>query len=98
MIDFVDHALDFQPMLIGGPSQLEKNHADAICGLCRKPPVIALEKAIRTTLLQIGGCRLIVAPDTAPCIWRVAGCPDHRSLRILKPPVMRAVPQISLTC
>ena len=72
VIDFADRELNLQPMLIGGPSRLEKNYADAICDLCRKPPVIALEKPIRTTLLQIAGCRLIVAPDTGPLHMAVA--------------------------
>jgi heptosyltransferase I len=66
VIDYADRELGLQPMLIGGPSQLEKNNAEEICGLCRKTPVIALEKPIRTTLLQIAGSRLIVAPDTGP--------------------------------
>jgi len=66
VIDYADQQLDLQPMLIGGPSQLEKNYADKICGRCRTTPVIALEKPIRTTLLQIAGSRLIVAPDTGP--------------------------------
>lgn len=66
VIDYADQKLDLQPMLIGGPSQLEKNYADEICSRCRTTPVIALEKPIRTTLLQIAGSRLIVAPDTGP--------------------------------
>jgi len=65
-IDYVDRELDLQPMLIGGPSELEKNNAEKICSLCRKAPVIALEKPIRTTMLQIAGSRIIVSPDTGP--------------------------------
>ncbi len=66
VIDCADQKLNLQPMLIGGPSQLERNYADEICSRCRTTPVIALEKPIRMTLLQIGGSRLIVAPDTGP--------------------------------
>ena len=72
VIDYADQKLDLQPMLIGGPSQLEKNYADEICSRCRTTPVMALEKPIRTTLLQIAGSRLIVAPDTGPLHMAVA--------------------------
>ncbi|MBC2714645.1 MAG: glycosyltransferase family 9 protein [Desulfobacteraceae bacterium] len=66
VIDYVEQKLDLQPMLIGGPSELEKNNAEEICRLCRKEPIIALEKPIRTTMMQIAGSRLIVSPDTGP--------------------------------
>jgi len=66
VIDFVDKNLDLQPMLIGGPSDLEKYHADEIYRMCQKKPVIALEKPIRRTMLQIAGSKLIVSPDTGP--------------------------------
>ena len=72
VIDYVDQTLDMQPMLIGGPSALEKNNEEKICRLCRKAPAIALEKPIRTTLLQIAGSRIIVAPDTGPLHMAVA--------------------------
>lgn len=72
VIDYVDQKLDFQPMLIGGPGELEKNYADVICHLCRTRPVLALEKPIRKTLLQIEGSRLIVSPDTGPLHMAVA--------------------------
>lgn len=72
VIDFVDRELGLQPLLIGGPSQLEKNSAAEICRLCRHQPVVALEKPIRTTMLQLGGCRLVVSPDTGPLHMAVA--------------------------
>ncbi len=72
VMDDVDRKLNLQPMLIGGPSRLEKENADAICRLCPKAPVIALEKPVRTTMLQIEGCRLIVSPDTGPLHMAVA--------------------------
>jgi heptosyltransferase I len=70
--DYVDRDLNMQPLLIGGPSGLEKNRAEAICRLCRKQPMLALEKPIRHTLLQIDGCRMIVSPDTGPLHMAVA--------------------------
>jgi len=66
VIDYADRQLNLQPMLIGGPSQLEKNNAEEICRLCEKAPVVALEKPIRTTMMQIAGSRIIVSPDTGP--------------------------------
>lgn len=72
VIDYVDEQLDCQPMLIGGPGKLEKQYAEIIGQRCRAEPVIALEKPIRKTLLQIQGCRLIVSPDTGPLHIAVA--------------------------
>lgn len=72
VIDYMDQKLDLQPMLIGGPSRLEKNNADEICRMCQAKPVIALERPIRTTMLQIAGSRLIVSPDTGPLHMAVA--------------------------
>ena len=70
--DYVDRELNMQPLLIGGPSGLEKDRAEAICDLCRNKPPLALEKPIRNTLLQIDGCRMIVSPDTGPLHMAVA--------------------------
>jgi len=70
--DYVDRELNMQPLLIGGPSGLEKDRAEAICRLCRNAPVMALEKPIRHTMLQIDGCRMIVSPDTGPLHMAVA--------------------------
>lgn len=66
VMDYVDKALDFQPMMVGGPSKREKDIADHICSLCRCKPAVALERPIRHTMLQLGGCRLVVSPDTGP--------------------------------
>jgi heptosyltransferase I len=72
VIDYVDKTLDMQPMLIGGPSNLEKQRAEQICGLCSIPPFIALEKPIRKTMLQLSGSRLVISPDTGPLHMAVA--------------------------
>lgn len=72
VMDHADTVLNLQPMIIGGPGSLEKTYAETICGLCRRPPALALEKPIRTTLLQLSGCRLVVAPDTGPLHMAVA--------------------------
>ncbi|RJP89129.1 MAG: lipopolysaccharide heptosyltransferase family protein [Desulfobacteraceae bacterium] len=70
--DYVDKVLNMQPLLIGGPSQMEKELAEDICRLCQKKPTLALEKPIRNTMLQIGGCRMIISPDTGPLHMAVA--------------------------
>ncbi len=66
VVDYVDQHLNLQPVLLGGPSTLEKNYCKEIRKLCSSNPVQALEKPIRHTMLQIEGCALIVSPDTGP--------------------------------
>jgi len=72
VIDYVESTLDMQPMLIGGPSTLEKEYAETICGHCKKVPAMALEKPIRKTMLQLSGSRMVVSPDTGPLHMAVA--------------------------
>lgn len=72
VMDHVDKGLNLQPMIIGGPSRTERDIADAICSQCQSRPVVALEKPIRRTMLQLGGCRMVVAPDTGPLHIAVA--------------------------
>ena len=72
IVDFVDHDLNMQPILIGGPSDREHAMARGIVdrSICR--PLVALEKPIRRTMLHLAGCRLVVAPDTGPLHIAVA--------------------------
>ncbi|MCU0598355.1 MAG: glycosyltransferase family 9 protein [Desulfobacterales bacterium] len=72
VMDHADHALGLQPMIIGGPSAAEHIAAQKISELCRSKPIIALEKPIRHTMLQISGSRLVVSPDTGPLHMAVA--------------------------
>lgn len=72
VIEHVDRRLGMRPMLIGGPSAGERDIVEAILSHCRISPIIALEKPIRRTMLQLGGCRLVVAPDTGPLHIAVA--------------------------
>lgn len=72
VIDYVEQQLDMQPMLVGGPSNLEKDYAQKICRMCKKDPVIALEKPIRKTMMQLGGSRIVISPDTGPLHMAVA--------------------------
>jgi len=72
VMDMVDEKLDLQPMIVGGPSTYERDLATKITGLCRSKPLIALEKPIRHTLLQLAGSTVVVAPDTGPMHMAVA--------------------------
>lgn len=72
VINEVDARLNLQPMIVGGPSAWERQLTDTIVGLCDNPPVIALEKPVRHTLLQLAGSAVVVAPDTGPMHMAVA--------------------------
>lgn len=72
VMDHVSFNLGFQPLMIGGPSAREKKIADEIAALCKCQPAAALEKPIRNTMLQLEGCRMVVAPDTGPLHIAVA--------------------------
>ncbi len=72
VMDYVDEKLDMQPMIIGGPSRLERDMAEEVQGLCKSDPVLALERPIRRTLLQLSGSKAVVSPDTGPLHMAVA--------------------------
>jgi heptosyltransferase I len=72
VMDEVDRRLNLQPMMVGGPSERENHLTDQILGFCRCKPLVALEKPIRHTLLQLAGSRVVVAPDTGPMHMAVA--------------------------
>ncbi|MFO7962490.1 MAG: glycosyltransferase family 9 protein [Desulfobacterales bacterium] len=72
VMDHVDRFLECQPMLIGGPTRREADLARIITRNCNSKPVIALEKPIRRTMLQLSGSALVVSPDTGPLHAAVA--------------------------
>ncbi len=72
VMDHVHTNLGLQPVVVGGPSRREREFADRILECSRTAPVIALEKPIRHTMLQLSGARLVVAPDTGPLHIAVA--------------------------
>ncbi len=72
VMDDVDERLGLQPMIVGGPSDYERELAERICDLCRSKPLLALEKPVRHTLLQLSGSKVVVAPDTGPMHMAVA--------------------------
>jgi len=72
VMDYVDGKLSMQSMIIGGPSGLERDLAEKVLGLCRSEPILALERPIRRTLLQLSGSKAVVSPDTGPLHMAVA--------------------------
>jgi heptosyltransferase I len=72
VMDYIDRTLDFQPFIVGGPSPREHKIAGEILDHCKSRPIIALEKPIRNTLLQLAGSAIVVSPDTGPLHAAVA--------------------------
>jgi len=69
-----DHGL--QPVLVGGPSPLERAAADHIRTSARVPVVDALGDDVRRLLWLLDGSALVVSPDTGPLhIARALGRP-----------------------
>ncbi len=72
VMDEAESRLNLKPVIIGGPGSRERKIADEITALCHCSPVIALEKPIRHTMLQLDGCRFVISPDTGPLHIAVA--------------------------
>ena len=72
VMDYVAASPSFQPMIIGGPSRREAQITEKILSFCKCSPVIALEKPVRHTLLQLSGSALVISPDTGPLHMAVA--------------------------
>ena len=72
VMEHVDAVLGLQPLIVGGPSRRERAVADAIVARCRAQVVVALERPVRRTLLQLSGAAVVVAPDTGPLHAAVA--------------------------
>jgi len=72
VMDYVDFKLGFQPMIVGGPSRRENEIAKQIVAKCSGSPVVALEKPVRKTMLQLAGSSMVVSPDTGPLHAAVA--------------------------
>ena len=68
----IERDFGLQPMLIGGPSVREGALAEQILAACDKPPIVALDRPVRHTMLKLRGCSLVVAPDTGPLHAAVA--------------------------
>lgn len=61
-----------EPVLLGGPSPREAAIAREIVRQARRPLTVALDGPVRTTMLKLAACRVVVAPDTGPLHLAVA--------------------------
>lgn len=59
-----DHGL--QPVLVGGPSAIEREAADRILGATKAQVVDALADDVRRLVWLLDGSRLAISPDTGP--------------------------------
>lgn len=60
------------PVLLGGPSLREATIAQEIARKVRGPLTLALDGPVRTTMVKLAACRVVVAPDTGPLHLAVA--------------------------
>jgi heptosyltransferase I len=60
------------PVLVGGPGAREADAAREIAASARTPLVMALDGPVRTTMVKLAHCRVVVAPDTGPLHLAVA--------------------------
>jgi len=72
VIDRVAKETKLECAIVGGPGKREKKIAEEILARTESSPVLALEKPIRNTLLQLSGARVVIAPDTGPLHMAVA--------------------------
>ena len=59
-----EHGL--QPVLVGGPSSVEREQAERIRALSRARPIDALGDDVRRLVWLLEGSALVVSPDTGP--------------------------------
>ncbi len=64
--------LGLVPVLLGGPGVREVAAAREIAASARTPVVLALDGPLRTTMIKLAHCRVVVAPDTGPLHLAVA--------------------------
>jgi heptosyltransferase I len=67
-----ERELGVASVIVGGPSRREREVAGEIVAACPVRPVVALEKPVRHTLLQLSAAAAVVAPDTGPLHAAVA--------------------------
>lgn len=60
------------PLLIGGPSVRERDIAETISSRMHHRAILALDEPVRSTMWKLGGCRVVIAPDTGPLHAAVA--------------------------
>jgi heptosyltransferase I len=65
-LDRIHAELGLVPVLVGGPSPVERTAADAMMSLTRAPVVDALGDDIRRLIWLLDGSRIVLSPDTGP--------------------------------
>jgi heptosyltransferase I len=53
-------------LLVGGPAEREKAAADLILARANNPPISTLANDVRRMMWTVGGCDLLVSPDSGP--------------------------------
>lgn len=66
ILEEIESAHGLQPILVGGPSKLERQMADEILSLTSAHPVDALGDDLRRLVYLLDGSVLTVSPDTGP--------------------------------
>lgn len=66
VLDEIDRRHGLQPVLVGGPSPVERAMADRILELTRSSPVDALGDDLRRLVWLLEGAALTLSPDTGP--------------------------------
>lgn len=66
VVDILEHDLGLQTVLVGGPGERETGLAREIVTRARARPRWGLGDGVRRLLWLLGGCDLVIAPDTGP--------------------------------
>jgi heptosyltransferase I len=66
LVDALAEQCNAHVVLLGGPSEHEREVARMIVDGARNRPVVALGDSVRRLIWLIDGCQLIIAPDTGP--------------------------------
>ena len=66
ILEEIESTHGLQPILVGGPSQLEREMADEILSLTKAHPIDAIGDDLRRLVYLLDGSALTVSPDTGP--------------------------------
>jgi heptosyltransferase I len=76
VVDAMHRDFGFEVVLVGGPSEYEREVAREIVARAEHPPLEALGDGVRRMMWMTAGSDLVVAPDTGPAhIARATGVP-----------------------
>ena len=66
ILEEIESTHGLQPILVGGPSKLEREMADEILSLTKAHPIDALVDDLRRLVYLVVGSALTISPDTGP--------------------------------